>query len=113
MAKKKKSGKKKRPKKVKVKAVGYSKVQKVIFIRGKQKKVYREYMDGIPLDEWEWRNMDPIAALEGGHYDRLYEFEQQHYPPAPMPEEPTPKREKTKTPGAANTRPDDDLDLPF
>ena len=51
--------------------VGYCKVPVRYFQRGKQKRYFIEYMDGIPLSEWIENNMDPITAIQDGRYDLL------------------------------------------
>ena len=50
---------------------GYCKVKVRYFQNGKQKRYVMEYMDGIPLSQWIENNMDPIYALQEGHYELL------------------------------------------
>ena len=55
----------------KIKKHGYCRLRKVIFVNGKQKKVFCEYYDGKPLIEWQDECRDPIALLAEGRYDIL------------------------------------------
>ena len=48
---------------------GYAKVQVRYFQNGKQKRYVMEYVDGLPVSQWIDNNMDPIYALQEGHYE--------------------------------------------
>ena len=54
-----------------VKEKGYSKVKTKYFINGKMKFEILEFMDGIPIDEYYMKNLDPITAMQDGHYELL------------------------------------------
>ena len=57
--------------KKKIPTVGRAIVRRRIFIRGKQKMIEEEYMDGIPMCEWIENIKDPIFLMENGDYDKL------------------------------------------
>ena len=46
-----------------------------IFINGKQKRIKRNLIDGIPADEYISQVTDEVWLMQNGHYERLYELE--------------------------------------
>ena len=47
-----------------------------IFINGKQKRIKRNLIDGIPADEYVSQITDEVWLMQNGEYERLYELEQ-------------------------------------
>jgi len=45
------------------------------FVRGKQKYTKIYIIDGIPADEFYFRNADPITLLQDGYYEILNQIE--------------------------------------
>ena len=63
-------------KKNSVKKVGYSESKQMFFINGKMKFRILKFMDGMPIDEFYMKNLDPITALQDGHCELLDELNQ-------------------------------------